>query len=89
MPQHSRRSRSKKRSQTKSSGGRTLIHYRAGKTSLPCCSNCGQTLAGLPRPDSAKISKLTGTKRRVGRMYSGNLCHGCLRSLLRQAARNL
>ena len=89
MTKQSRRARNKKRTQTKSSGGRTVIHYRAEKTSTPCCSNCGQTLAGIPRLDSANIRKLTGTQRRVGRIYSGNLCHGCLRSRLRLAARNL
>ena len=89
MPEPSRRVRNKKRRQTKSSGGRTLIHFGSKKTSVPCCANCGKELAGLPRQESSKIRKLTGTQKRVGRMYSGNLCHGCLRSLLRQAARNL
>ncbi|MDH5690848.1 MAG: 50S ribosomal protein L34e [Candidatus Bathyarchaeota archaeon] len=89
MPEPSRRARSKKRRQTKSSGGQTVIHYRKEKPSVPRCSSCGQALAGLPRLEPSKLSKLPGNQRRVERMYSGNLCHGCLRILLRQAARNL
>jgi ribosomal protein L34E len=89
MPTRSRRARNKKRCQKKSSGGKTVIHYGAEKASFPCCSGCGQKLAGLPRQDSFKLSKIPGNQRRVERMHSGNMCHGCLRSLLRQAARNL
>ncbi|UCC58485.1 MAG: 50S ribosomal protein L34e [Candidatus Bathyarchaeum sp.] len=89
MPKPSGRTRSKKRRQIKSSGGRTVIRYEKEKTSVPHCSNCGQVLAGLPRPEPFNISNLPGNQRRVERMYSGNLCHGCLRDLLRQATRNL
>jgi len=89
MPEPSRRVRSKKRRQIKFSRQRTVIHYRSEKTSVPRCSSCGQALAGLPRLEPSKLSKLPGNQKRVERMYSGNLCHSCLRDLLRQAARNL
>ena len=58
MPRPSRRTRSKKRRQLKSSGGRTITRYGKEKTNLPHCSNCGQVLAGLPRPELSSINKL-------------------------------
>ena len=89
MTKPSLRSRNKKRRQIKSSGGRTVIRYGKERASVPHCSNCGQALAGLPRPELSKVSKLPGNQKRVERMHSSSLCHGCLRDLLKQAARNL
>ena len=89
MPTPARRVKHKKRTKIKSSGGRTVMHYHTEKAGVPCCNNCGQKLAGMPHQGTFNISKLSRTQKTVERMNSGNLCSGCLQSLLRRAARNL
>jgi len=89
MSNSSRLAQNKKRCQPKSSDQQTVIQYETGKASFPYFSSSGQKLAGLPRQDSFKKSNIPRNQKRVENMHSSNLWHGCLRSLLKPAARNL
>jgi len=87
MPRPSQRTRSKKRVKVKLPGGRTTIHYKREKANPARCGRCGQILHGIPRCHPAELRKLPANQRRIERMYGGNLCHNCLKELLKQTVR--
>ena len=87
MPRPSLRTRSRKRRSLRLPGGRTKTHYKREKTDVARCSRCGQVLSGVPHSTSSNLRKLTATQRRLERVYGGQLCHTCVRELLKQAAR--
>jgi len=64
-------------------------HFKREKIDASYCARCGQMLLGVPRLTSSKIRKLPASQRRVERMYGGQLCHSCIRNLLKQAVRNI
>lgn len=64
-------------------------HFKQEKIRASCCARCGQVLSGVPRLSPSKLRKLSASQRKVERMYGGQLCHNCLRDLLKQAVRNL
>lgn len=88
MPRPALRTRSKKRKSQSLPGGRKKVLHKKEKTGSPKCSNCGRILTFLPHSIS-KIRKLPKTQKKINRVYGGQLCHICLRNLLKQASRNL
>jgi len=86
MPRPALRTRSKKRKRHSLPGGRSKVLYKKEKTSNPRCSNCGRYLTFLPHSTS-KIRKLPKSQKKISRIYGGQLCHACLRDLLKQTAR--
>lgn len=89
MPRPSQRVRSEKRVRKRLPGGRRTVQYRQKTFASPRCHLCGQPLAGIPSLSQSAMSKLNRTKKRVGRPYSGQLCHNCHREALKEAARTL
>ncbi|MCD6432250.1 50S ribosomal protein L34e [Candidatus Bathyarchaeota archaeon] len=89
MPRPAHRTRSKKRVYKASPGGSVKIHYRKEETKSPRCRICGNTLAGIPHLSPSEMRKLNRTKRRIRRIYGGQLCPKCLKTALKQAARTL
>jgi len=63
-------------------------HFKREKIAASYCAQCGQMLSGVPRLTSSKLRKLSASQRRVERMYGGQLCHSCIRDLLKQAVRS-
>jgi large subunit ribosomal protein L34e len=63
-------------------------HFRGEKIAASYCAKCGQMLLGVRRVTSSKLRKLSASQRRVERMYGGQLCHSCIRDLLKQAVRS-
>lgn len=88
MPEPSKRGRSKKRRRLRLPGGRVETHYRREKTGASRCGRCGGELSGVPHLIPSRIGKLSVSQRRVERMYGGQLCHDCLRDLLKQTVRS-
>ncbi|MFB0501464.1 MAG: 50S ribosomal protein L34e [Candidatus Bathyarchaeia archaeon] len=88
MPRPSLRTRSKKRRSLRLPGGRSKTHYKREKPSVSRCSRCGQPLSGVPRSTPSELRKLTASRRRLERVYGGQLCHNCVRGLLKQAVRS-
>ena len=87
MPEPYKRSRSLRRLQVKTPGGRTALHYEERKPGKAKCGNCGILLKGVPRERPLKKHKLPKTKKRPERPYGGNLCSKCMRSLIVENAR--
>jgi large subunit ribosomal protein L34e len=87
MPEPSARTKSRKRHNLRLPGGNLETHYKQERPDARQCSRCGGELSGVPRLVPSKIRKLPANQRRVERMYGGQLCHGCLRDLLKQAIR--
>ncbi|MBC7130279.1 50S ribosomal protein L34e [Candidatus Bathyarchaeota archaeon] len=87
MPRPALRTRSKKRVSKALPGGRATIHY---KTEIPAsakCSVCGRPLGGIPRSSPSDASKLNKSKKKVSRIYGGNVCSKCLKMSIKEAVR--
>jgi large subunit ribosomal protein L34e len=89
MPKPSLRTRSRRRQHLRLPGGRIETHFRREKIGASYCIRCGQMLLGVPRLTSSKLRKLSASQRRVERIYGGQLCHSCIRYLLKQAVRRI
>ena len=87
MPRPSKRTRSRKRSPKRLPGGGTTTHYKKEKVGAPRCSRCNRVLSGIPGLAQSKKGKLTASQKRTQRMYGGQLCHLCLRDLLKHTVR--
>ncbi|NIP67437.1 50S ribosomal protein L34e [Candidatus Bathyarchaeota archaeon] len=88
MPEPSERTRSRKRQDLRVPGGDSETHLKRERPSALCCSRCGGELHGIPRLVPVKLLKLSASQRSTERMYGGQLCHDCLRRLLKQAVRS-
>lgn len=87
MPRPAQRTRSRKRILKTLPGGNTTVHYRKEKVTASRCPRCNRILSGVPKLTQSKASKLTASQKRIRRMYGGQLCHACLRDLLKQTIR--
>ncbi len=81
MPRPMYRSRSWRRVQVRTPGGRTVTHYERRKPNVARCAICGKPLNGVPRGRPVEIRKLAKTERRPERPYGGYICPSCLRKL--------
>lgn len=86
LPRH--RSRSMRRVQRKTPGGRTKTYYRARKPKAPACAECKKTLQGIPRMSTAKSKNAPKSRKTVSRAYGGFLCAECVKKKIRHQARN-
>ncbi|MEM3783595.1 MAG: 50S ribosomal protein L34e [Candidatus Bathyarchaeia archaeon] len=89
MPRPAKRTRSRKRVFKALPGGRTSMHYKREVTAQNSCSLCGRPLTGIPSLPPSEMRTLNRTKRRISRIYGGQLCHNCLKTALKQAVRIL
>lgn len=87
MPRPALRTRSRKRVYKALPGGKTTIHYRSETPASAKCRICGKPLSGFSRLTPSEMSKLNKSKRRVSRIYGGNLCPECLKTGLKEAVR--
>jgi len=87
MPRPALRTRSRKRSPKRLPGGGATMHYKKEKTGAPRCARCNRVLSGIPGLAQSKMGKLTASKKRIQRMHGGQLCHVCLKDLLKLAVR--
>ena len=87
MVSGSRKSRTFRRVDVKTPGGRVVIHYRERKPKKAHCAECGAVLSGMPRARPSKLAKLPKTMRRPERRFGGVLCSSCSRRRLIASAR--
>ncbi len=87
MPEPYKRSRSLRRLQVRTPGGRTVMHYEERKPGKAKCSKCGDLLKGVPRERPLRMHKMPKTEKRPERPYGGNLCSKCTRVLIVEKAR--
>lgn len=87
MPKLWQRSNSKRRVYRRTPSGVTVVHYELRNVNVAKCSICGAQLGGVPRLNLSSLRKLAKTEKRPERIYGGTLCHRCLASILKEAAR--
>ena len=73
MPQP-HRTRSLRRKQVRTPGGRLVIHYKKRRPKIAHCATCKKPLKGIPRERPYIMHKLPKTKKRPERPYGGILC---------------
>jgi large subunit ribosomal protein L34e len=83
------RSRSLRRIKVRTPGNNLVTQYKYRKPKIAKCAICKKPLQGVPRLNAADMRKLAKTKRRPERPYGGNLCSGCMRTLLRKVVRGM
>jgi len=89
MPRPSERTRSRVRVTKPLPGGKTGTQFKGEIGALSRCSRCGQQLAGISSSNPLKSRKSDLSRKKVWRIYGGQLCHSCLKTALRQSAREL
>lgn len=88
MPAMRYRSRSYRRRQVRTPGGKTVLRYKKKKTNKHVCAECGKLLHGVPRGRPYEINKLAKSKKRPNRPYGGYLCSECVRKVFKREARS-
>ncbi len=81
------RSRSKKRRQVRTPGGKTVTHYKRKKPKRHHCGRCGKPLPGVPNYIPSEMRKLNKSKKIPDRPYAGVLCNECVERLFRYKTR--
>jgi large subunit ribosomal protein L34e len=85
MVRRALRSRSLKRRQVRTPGGRNVVQYRKKKPSHHKCGKCGVKL-NRSKLRVTQTSKLSKTQRRPERPYP-ELCSKCMREKFRELVR--
>jgi large subunit ribosomal protein L34e len=76
------RSRSVKRVFSRTPGGKTVLHFKAGKTRRGACRLCSGILGGVEiTPGIAKSKKVPS------RMFAGQLCGRCCAKIIKMKSR--
>lgn len=83
MPRRALRTRSKKRKQVRTPGGRLVVHYVKERPGRPRCGICGKELHGI------SVERAPKSEKTVSRIYGGTLCASCLRSKIFEYAYSL
>ena len=88
MPEPRYRSRSKKRKQVKTPGGKNILHYEDKRTLKAKCAVCKKEIHGVPQKNNVQMKNLPKVKKRPTRMYGGYLCPSCLKVALKESIRS-
>ncbi|MBU5575297.1 MAG: 50S ribosomal protein L34e [Candidatus Aenigmatarchaeota archaeon] len=81
MVRRALQSRSLRRVQRKTPGGRTVTHFEKKRSKKPTCGICGAKLNSIPRQDN--IKKIPKSSRRAERPYP-ELCPKCMREKIKE-----
>ncbi|MCR8472720.1 MAG: 50S ribosomal protein L34e [Candidatus Korarchaeota archaeon] len=81
MPAPRYRSRSLRRRNIRTPGGRLVVHYKKKIKGKAHCAICGKELSGVPR----EAKEHPKSSRRPERPYGGFLCSSCLQRYLTRA----
>jgi len=81
------KSRTLRRKQVRTPGGRIKTHYLKRKPKKAHCAGCGAVLSGVPRERPFIMRNLAKTKKRPERPFGGVLCSKCSRDLIKRQAR--
>ncbi len=80
------RSRTLRRVQRVTPGGRTVVHYNYKSQGKHTCAICGDVLLGKPRGKPFEIAKLSKSERKPERPFGGMLCSPCSRRIMKLRA---
>ena len=76
-----------RRTQRKTPGSITVVHYEKKKAGKPLCAICKNYLHGIPRAKPIVMSHMSRTEKTVQRPFGANLCSPCTRKVLVWKAR--
>ncbi|MBI5390965.1 50S ribosomal protein L34e [Candidatus Woesearchaeota archaeon] len=79
MPIPQLKSRTFRRVQRRTPGGKTVQHYHLRKPKQPHCGGCGAILHGIPHERPVIMRNIPKTMKRPERPYGGVLCSKCMR----------
>ena len=71
-----------RKSQRKTPGGRTVVHYDYKLHSKHICAICHEFLHGKPRVRPAEMKNLAKSERKPERPFGGMLCPRCSRRVI-------
>ncbi|MFH1209588.1 MAG: 50S ribosomal protein L34e [archaeon] len=77
-----KRSRKLRRVFVRTPKGISKMVYKRRNPSKVLCSICRKPLHGIKRLIPSKLRKLTKSRRRPERIYSGNICSSCTKRIL-------
>lgn len=81
------KSRTFRRVQRRTPGGRTVKHHELRKPSKARCAGCGAVLKGVARERPYKMQNMPKSKKKPNRPYGGALCSRCTRAKIKEMAR--
>jgi large subunit ribosomal protein L34e len=87
MPAPRYRSRSLRRLQKTTPGGKTKKYYVAKRPNVAKCAKCGAELKGIPRLMRSEAKNAPKSVKKVQRPYGGFLCAACFKQKLKQELR--
>jgi large subunit ribosomal protein L34e len=87
MPAGKHKSRSLRRVQKTTPGGKTKQYYVTRKPKMHKCAICGIELKGIPRLNNAKAKNAPKSAKKVERAFGGFLCANCLKNKLKAEIR--
>ena len=67
--------------------GKSVVHYKKRKVSIPKCAVCKITLHGIPKLIASKTKNLPKSMKTNNRPFGGNLCSKCMRAKLKEKAK--
>ena len=76
------KSRTFRRVQRKTPGGRTVTAYAKRNPAKATCPGCGKELMGMARLRPTELKNTPKTKKRPERPYGGVLCSRCTRRMI-------
>jgi len=83
MPSGRHKSRTLKRVQVRTPGGKTVQRYEQRKPGKATCAGCGEELHGIPRESPKKMHNMAKSKKTNARPYGGHLCSKCARARIK------
>jgi len=87
MPARRHRSRTYKKKQVRTPGGRVARHYKEKRKGGAVCALCGRPLGGVPRISGGRIGSLPRSSRMPNRPFAGYFCVACSRRFLLEKVR--
>ncbi|HDI12673.1 MAG TPA: 50S ribosomal protein L34e [Hadesarchaea archaeon] len=87
MPERRYRTKGYKRRAVRTTGGRTVWHYKGARSGPAKCASCGRVLSGVPRLRGNAMRSLPRSSRMPNRPFGGYLCPACARRSIKAMAR--
>ena len=87
MPEGRLKSRTFRRVNKRTPGGKRVVHYEKRKPKKAHCAHCGAVLSGIARERPYKMRTMPKTKKRPERPYGGVLCSKCTRFKIKSEIR--
>ena len=81
------KSRTFRRINRKTPGGKVVLHHTLRKPKAAHCGSCGDALKGVARERPTKMQNMPKSQKRPTRPFGGVLCSKCLRTQIKAQVR--